>query len=114
MGRRKSVAEAIIQTAGVPTGTAGDGAAGVADDPNADLIAWLVEKLGLPREEVLSEIEELAAKYPVFRMQLGNLRLFMEKAFDMVAGNTAEGFREVIALFQSGSGPVDNQTGDTA
>lgn len=94
-----------------PAAEARPTAAAASSDPFVD---WLVEKLGLPREEVLSEIEEAAAKNPVFRNQFGALRSFMEKAYDMLAGNTVQGLAEALAILQTGSGVVDPNVGDTA
>lgn len=76
------------------------------DTPPDPFVQWLVDNLGRPRDEVIGEIEEKAASNPMFRNQLGNLRLFVEKCYEMLAGNTVQGLGEVLALLKTNSGPV--------
>lgn len=91
-------AKGTVQAAeAVPTATV------TAVDP---LTQWIIDNLGRPREEVIAEIEEAAAKNPVLRNKLGEFRGFVEKCYDVLAGNLVEGLAEVLALSKTGSGPV--------
>lgn len=79
-----------------------------------ELLAQLLALLERPKPEVLDELDAIAARNPLVADKVGALKGFLVTCYEALAGNTVAGIAEAVALFKTGSGPVDPDIGDTA
>lgn len=81
---------------------------------NPELLAELLGLLERPRGEVMDELDGIAARNPLVADKVGALKGFLGACYQALAGNTVAGIAEAVALFKTGSGPIDPNIGDTA
>lgn len=83
----------------------------MANDPIVDAIIALLQR---PKEGVMEELDEAAEANPLVADKIVAFKAFLGKLYDILPGRAVEGFREVVALIQTGSGPVSHDDVDVA
>jgi hypothetical protein len=78
------------------------------------LVEQVIGLLEKPAEVVLPALEKYATENPKVSPQVNALRNFLAEAYGAVPGNAVAGWREVLDIINTGSGPVDSNLGDTA